>query len=120
MPDQGRILLLTQDPGIRGSLAAGLGLAGITLAIAGNWTDPGIDLQLTRARLAIIDEDLRNPHVEAALHNLLNRAEAIRIVLLVGNPDHARDLPDAILRVAKRNALRLLLAMIKEGQTGRT
>lgn len=106
------IILVTRDAGLRSSLAAGLGMGGLTLVTVDSCKDPRIGERLRRAGILILDDDLGEDTRSAWIERLSRQSETARIILLAKNGARA-DVPSEVACVPKRQAVRSILALIE-------
>jgi ActR/RegA family two-component response regulator len=102
-------ILVTRDAGLRSALAAGLGVAGLTLMTVDSCDSPRIGEYLRRASILILDDDLTTESRLDWIARLKQRAPNARIILLV-NITGAKAPPE-VACVPKRQAVRSILAL---------
>jgi DNA-binding response OmpR family regulator len=93
MTDEGIILLVTRDAGLRSAIAAALGIAGVSIITVDDCSRPRMTAHLRRAGLLIVDDDLSHADRGAWLAELRQCAPPARLVVLTSEPsdDWAND-----------------------------
>ena len=112
MSDDRVILLVTRDAGLRSAIAAGLGIAGVSIITVDDCSRPRITAHLRRAGLLIVDDDLSHADRGAWIAELRQCASPARLVVLTDEPtDHWAN--DDVALVPKVQAAQAILKLLR-------
>ncbi len=112
MSDDGVILLVTRDAGLRSAIAAQLGVAGIAIITVDDCRGGRVSAHLRRAGTLIVDDELSHADREGWMVDLRQRAHPARLIVLTSAPIEDRGV-DGVKLVSKIQAAPAILKLLR-------